>query len=40
MLEQIVTTIAAIADKAEEKFSPYYDRIMQPLKYILQVWME
>lgn len=36
VLEQITTTIAAIADKAEEKFIPFYDRVMPPLKYIME----
>jgi len=26
VLEQIVTTIAAVADTVEEKFEPYYDK--------------
>ena len=36
VLEQIVTTIASIADTAEEKFLEYYDRFMPCLKYIIQ----
>ena len=27
VLEQIVTTIASVADTAEEKFKDYYDRL-------------
>lgn len=36
VLEQMVTTLAAIADTAEEKFTHYYDRFMPSLKYIMQ----
>lgn len=36
MLEQIVVTLAALADRAEEKFVDYYDRFMPCLKYIIQ----
>ncbi|XP_039251343.2 importin-5-like [Styela clava] len=36
VLEQITTTIAAVADRAEEKFNPYYDRLMPSLKYIME----
>ena len=36
VLEQVVTTLAAVADSAEEKFAAYYDRFMPCLKYILQ----
>eukprot|EP00096_Caligus_rogercresseyi_P013318 TRINITY_DN5993_c0_g1_i1.p1 TRINITY_DN5993_c0_g1~~TRINITY_DN5993_c0_g1_i1.p1 ORF type:complete len:1098 (-),score=338.86 TRINITY_DN5993_c0_g1_i1:478-3771(-) len=36
VLEQIVTTIASVADTAEEKFVSYYDRFFPCLKYIIQ----
>uniref|UniRef100_T1J449 TOG domain-containing protein n=1 Tax=Strigamia maritima TaxID=126957 RepID=T1J449_STRMM len=36
VLEQVVTTIASVADTAEEKFINYYDRFMPCLKYIIQ----
>nr|CAG4645347.1 EOG090X00U8 [Lynceus sp. MCZ IZ 141354] len=36
VLEQIVTTVASVADTAEEKFVVYYDRFMPCLKYIIQ----
>ncbi|XP_064455719.1 importin-5-like [Ornithodoros turicata] len=36
MLEQIVVTLAALADRAEEKFVDYYDRFMPCLKYIIE----
>lgn len=36
VLEQVVTTIATVADTAEEKFLHYYDRFMPNLKYIMQ----
>ena len=32
----MVTTLAAVADTAEEKFLLYYDRFMPNLKYIVQ----
>jgi len=32
----VVTTIATVADTAEEKFLHYYDRFMPNLKYIMQ----
>jgi len=35
VLEQIVTTIASVADSAESRFAPYYERVMPCLKYIL-----
>ena len=35
VLEQIVTTIATVADSVEERFVPYYDRFMPSLKYIM-----
>jgi len=36
VLEQVVTTIASVADTAEEKFQTYYDRFVPCLKYIIQ----
>lgn len=36
MLEQVVTTIASVADTSEEQFLEYYDRLMPCLKYIIQ----
>lgn len=36
VLEQIVTTLASVADTAEEKFISHYDRFMPCLKYIVQ----
>ncbi|VDN60043.1 unnamed protein product [Dracunculus medinensis] len=36
VLEQVITTIASVADAAEEYFITFYDRLMPPLKYILQ----
>ena len=36
VLEQVVTTIASVADTAEEKFVAYYDRFVPCLKYIIQ----
>lgn len=36
VLEQVVTTIATVADTAEEKFLHFYDRFMPNLKYIMQ----
>lgn len=36
VLEQVVTTIAAVADTAEDQFLAYYDRFMPCLKYIMQ----
>ena len=36
VLEQVVTTIATVADTAEEKFLHYYDRFMPSLKYVMQ----
>uniref|UniRef100_H2YPJ6 Importin N-terminal domain-containing protein n=1 Tax=Ciona savignyi TaxID=51511 RepID=H2YPJ6_CIOSA len=35
VLEQITTTIAAVADTAEDKFILFYDRFMPSLKYIM-----
>jgi len=37
VLEQVTTTIAAVADTAEEKFTAFYDRFMPSLKYIMEV---
>lgn len=36
VLEQILTTIATVADTAEDKFTKYYGRFMPSLKYIFQ----
>ena len=36
VLEQVVTTIASVADTSDEKFLAYYDRFMPCLKYIIQ----
>ncbi|KAL1132390.1 hypothetical protein AAG570_010345 [Ranatra chinensis] len=36
VLEQVVTTIASVADTSEEQFVTYYDRLMPALKYIIQ----
>lgn len=36
VLMQIVTTVASVADAAEKRFSPYYDRFMPILKYIME----
>lgn len=36
VLEQVVTTIASVADTAETEFIRYYDRLMPCLKYIIQ----
>merc|ERR1711962_1744121 len=35
VLEQIVTTIASVADTAEEKFIEHYDKFMPCLKYMI-----
>ena len=35
VLEQIVTTVASVADTAEEKFIEYYDKFMPHLKYMI-----
>lgn len=35
VLEQIVTTMATVADTVEEAFVPYYDKFMPSLKYIM-----
>jgi len=34
VLEQIVTTIAAVADTCEDKFEPYYEKFMPILKFL------
>lgn len=36
VLEQILTTIATVADTAEDRFTRYYERFMPSLKYIFQ----
>ncbi|XP_076804847.1 importin-5-like [Clavelina lepadiformis] len=36
VLEQVTTTIAAVADTAEDKFTLFYDRFMPSLKYIME----
>uniref|UniRef100_H3B692 Importin-5 n=1 Tax=Latimeria chalumnae TaxID=7897 RepID=H3B692_LATCH len=36
VLEQVVTSIASVADTAEEKFLPYYDLFMPSLKHIVE----
>ncbi|XP_078613606.1 importin-5-like isoform X1 [Branchiostoma floridae x Branchiostoma japonicum] len=36
VLEQVVTTIAAVADTSEDAFVPYYDRFMPSLKLLMQ----
>lgn len=35
LLEQVVTTMASVADTVEDKFTPYYDRTMPFLKHVL-----
>ncbi|XP_065207829.1 importin-5 [Planococcus citri] len=35
VLEQVVTTIASVADTAEEQFVAFYDRLIPKLKYII-----
>ena len=35
VLEQVVTTIATLADSVESHFIPYYDHFMPSLKYIM-----
>lgn len=34
VLEQIVTTIAAVADTCEDKFEPFYEKFMPTLKFL------
>uniref|UniRef100_A0A0N5CCH7 TOG domain-containing protein n=1 Tax=Strongyloides papillosus TaxID=174720 RepID=A0A0N5CCH7_STREA len=36
VLEQVITTVASVADAAKEQFIAYYDRLIPPLKYILK----
>uniref|UniRef100_A0A8C5EAQ9 Importin N-terminal domain-containing protein n=1 Tax=Gouania willdenowi TaxID=441366 RepID=A0A8C5EAQ9_GOUWI len=36
VLEQVVTSIASVADTAEEKFVPYYEVFMPSLKHIVE----
>lgn len=36
VLEQVVTTIASVADTSEKEFVTYYDRLIPCLKYIIQ----
>jgi len=36
VLEQILTTVATVADTAEDRFTKYYERFMPSLKYIFQ----
>lgn len=36
VLEQVITTIASVADAAQDYFVDFYARLSQPLKYILQ----
>ncbi|XP_040192060.1 importin-5 [Rana temporaria] len=36
VLEQVVTSIASVADTAEQKFVPYYDLFMPSLKHIVE----
>ncbi|CAB3990565.1 importin-5, partial, partial [Paramuricea clavata] len=36
VLEQIITTLATVADTAEENFLAYYDRFMPTLKYVME----
>lgn len=36
VLEQVVTSIASVADTAEEKFVPYYNLFMPSLKDIVE----
>uniref|UniRef100_A0A1I7YJ02 Importin-5 n=1 Tax=Steinernema glaseri TaxID=37863 RepID=A0A1I7YJ02_9BILA len=36
VLEQVITTIASVADAAQDQFKEFYTRLMGPLKYILQ----
>jgi hypothetical protein len=35
VLEQVITTMASVADTSEEKFVPYYDYVMPFLKHVL-----
>jgi len=36
VLEQILTTVATVADTAEDRFTKYYERFMPSLKYLFQ----
>jgi hypothetical protein len=36
VLEQVITSIASVADAAQDHFVQFYQRLMPPLKYILQ----
>ncbi|XP_076436016.1 importin-5-like isoform X1 [Babylonia areolata] len=36
VLEQVIVTLASVADTAEDRFTEYYDRFMPCLKYIIQ----
>uniref|UniRef100_A0A0N4ZZG2 TOG domain-containing protein n=1 Tax=Parastrongyloides trichosuri TaxID=131310 RepID=A0A0N4ZZG2_PARTI len=36
VLEQVITTVASVADAAKDQFIAYYDRLIPPLKYILK----
>lgn len=36
VLEQVVTTIASVADTAEEQFVPYYDRYINFFSFFLK----
>ncbi|VDN02262.1 unnamed protein product [Thelazia callipaeda] len=36
VLEQVITTIASVADASQNHFVAFYDSLMPPLKYILQ----
>lgn len=37
VLEQVITSIASVADAAQDHFVQFYERLMPPLKFILQV---
>lgn len=36
VLEQLVTTVAAIANTLEDDFAPFYERFMPCMKYIME----
>ncbi|GFN79969.1 importin-5 [Plakobranchus ocellatus] len=36
VLEQVITTLASVADTAQDRFLQYYDRFMPCLKYIME----
>lgn len=42
VLEQVITSIASVADAAQDHFVQFYERLMPPLKFILQAssWSE